>query len=148
MLSVLIWFSASDKTCCLRRPITLAGTTPARIARRSGIAGGSANKPSERNDRRQRWEDGHQSKESHDTGGREQPVSSIERRTHKPMSAQAEESKGSNPAARPPPRQGYPPQLPVKREATVVASVHWRRAQVLILSLNSSRRAATSTDIL
>jgi len=65
------------------------------------------------------------------------------------MSAQAEESKGSNPAAPPPRRQGYPPQLPVKREATVVASfVHWRRAQVLILSLNSSRRAATSTDIL
>ena len=52
MLKVRIWFSASDKTCCLRRPITLAGTTavasnlfsgierrtPDRIARRSGIA--------------------------------------------------------------------------------------------------------------
>jgi hypothetical protein len=36
-LRVLIWFSASDKTCCLRRPITLAGTTPTRIARRSGM---------------------------------------------------------------------------------------------------------------
>ena len=36
-----------------------------------------------------------------------------------------------------------------EREATVVAFVvHWRRAQVLILSLNSSRLAATSTDIL